>query len=227
MFASVPLQAPSFEQIEVQKAEALNRLSGFRGTYVMVSLPQEGTGTRQEVTLTISPDGRRTKLHVEGQDVAESAFNKKQKWTAFLAEKAYELITPENGYPIPPVFPPLRPAPGQVALTIDDLGVRIATNPSPVVSTPVTETLNSKNVTRIDAKAINTESDTQVQITQWFDQGTYILRQFELTKTTNGRSSRIICYLVKDEINAKIAPSEFELPANFATNFRRITPAAE
>lgn len=218
------IQAPSFEQIETQKTEAINKLTGFRGTYVMVSIPQEGTGTRQEVGLVISPDGRRTKLNVNGQDVAESAYNKKQKWTAYLTEKVYELTAPEEGYPLPPITPPLRPAEGQMSLTIDDLGVRFATNPAPVVAPAVPETLNGKKVTRYDAKALNPGSDSQVQITQWFDTGTYILRQFEITKTTKGRTSRILGYLVNDQINSAVPISEFDFPSKYANTFRKITP---
>ncbi len=217
-------QAPSFAQLEKQKVEAFGKLTGFRGTYVMVSLPQEGIGIRQEVTLTISPDGRRTKLYAEGQDVAESAYNKTVKWTAFLYDKTYELFQPEKGFLLPPDVPPLTPAAGEMSLTLDDLGPRFATNPAPEVTAPKTETIEGKALTRYDAKTISPSQKSQVQITQWFDPKTFIIKQFEITKTTDGRVSRIKGFLIKEDLNAKILATEFDLPANYATNFKRITP---
>lgn len=217
-------QAPSFEQLETQKIEALNKLTGFQGTYVMVSIPQEGTGIRQEVTLTISPDGRKTRLYTEGLDVAESAYTKKSKWTAYLLDKTYEVEEPENGFPLPPDVPPLKPNPGEMSLTLDDLGARFATNPSPIVSPAIEETIDGKKLTRYDAKTISSTLKSQVQITQWFEPKTFILRQFEITKTTSGKVSRIKGYLVKDTINTKINASEFDIPTKYLTSFRKINP---
>jgi hypothetical protein len=222
--AIVLTQAPSFAQLEKQKVDAFTKLTGFRGTYVMVSLPQEGVGIRQEVTLTISPDGRRTKLFAEGQDVAESAYNKKTKWTAFLYDKTYELNEPPEGFSLPPDIPPLTPKTGEMSLTLDDLGPRFATNPPPEVTAPTTENIDGKPYTRYDAKTISPSQKSQVQITQWFDPKTFIIKQFEITKTTDGRVSKIKGFLIKEDLNAKIAATEFDLPANFASTFRRINP---
>ncbi|MBS1712458.1 MAG: hypothetical protein JSS71_12105 [Armatimonadetes bacterium] len=224
--ALVPLllgQAPTFEQLEQMKQDAINKLTGFKGTYVMVSIPQEGAGMRQEVTLTISPDGRRTKLYTEGLDVAESAYNKKRKWTAYLLDKAYEMDEPEGGIELPPNAPKLTPAAGEMSLTLDDLGPRFATNPSPTVTAATEDTVDGKKLTRYDAKTISPTQKSQVQITQWFEPKTFVLRQFEITKTTEGRVSRIKGYLIKDSINTKVDPSEYDLPAAYS-GFKRIKP---
>lgn len=224
--ALVPLllgQAPTFDQLEQMKQEAINKLVGFKGTYVMVSIPQEGPGMRQEVTLTISPDGRRTKLYTEGLDVAESAYNKKRKWTAYLLDKAYEMEEPQDGITLPPSAPRLTPAVGEMSLTLDDLGPRFATNPAPNVAPATEDTVDGKKLTRYDAKTISPSQKSQVQITQWFEPKTFVLRQFEVTKTTDGRISRIKGFLVNDSINIKVNVSEFDLPAAYS-GFRRINP---
>lgn len=222
--ALILTQAPSFAQLEKQKVDAFGKLTGFKGTYVMVSIPQEGTGVRQEVTLTISPEGRRVKLYAEGLDVAESAYNKKSKWIAYILEKTYEISSPVEGFALPPDVPPLKPNPGEMSLTLDDLGPRFATNPNPEVAPSTNETIEGKTLTRFDAKTISPSQKSQVQITQWFDPKTFIIKQFEITKTTDGKVSRIKGFLIKEDLNAKIPVTEFDLPSNYANSFRRINP---
>lgn len=215
-------QSLSFQDLEDRKIEALNSTTGFRGTYVMVSIPSEGDATRQEVTLTISPEGRKTRLNVNGRDVAESAYTKTTKWTAILLDKVYQLNKPEGGFPVPPPVPPLRPAPGEMALTVDDLGVRFATNPAAILAAPRTEVVDGRSLTRYDAKTVNPETQTQVQIIQWFDANSFILRQFEIIKTTDDKVSRVKGYLVRDKIGTKIDSTEFDLPPEVSSGFRRI-----
>jgi hypothetical protein len=223
--ALILAQAPSFEQLEAKKVEAINKLTGFKGTYVMVSIPSEGIGIRQEVTLIISPQGRKTKLVVDATEVAESAYTAKQRWTAFHASKTYEIIAPAEGFPMPPDVPPLKPAAGQMSLTLDDLGARFATNPSPIMAEPTNETIENRKLTRYDAKTINPSTNSQVQITQWFEPTTFILRQWEIVKTTNGKVSRIKGFLVNDQINTKVEPTEFEIPRTIQATYRLIDPS--
>ncbi len=215
-------QTLTFQDLEDRKLEALNNMTGFRGTYVMISIPHTGDSSRQEVTLTVSPEGRKTRLSVNGQAVAESAYNKTTKWTAILIDKVYQVVKPEGGFSIPPPAPALRPAAGEMALTLDDLGVRFATNPQPTLTAPRTEEVDGKSLARYDAKTINPETKSQVQIIQWFDPGTFILRQFEIVKTTDDKVSRVKGYLVRDTLSTKIDPAEFEIPSEVLGTYRRI-----
>lgn len=217
-----PTQSLTFVQLEEKKVTALNQLTGFRGTYVMVSLPYEGIGIRQEVTLTISPEGRRTKLMVNGTVVGESAYNKKTKWTAIHGEKKYQVSEPPAGFKLPPDSDPITAATGQLNLTLDDLGPRFATNPAPTLTGPREETIEGKKLTRYDAKTVSAATNAQVQIIQWFDPNTFIVRRFEIIKTTDGKVSTVKGYLVNDTINTKINISEYDLPADIARTYRRI-----
>lgn len=217
-----PTQTLNFAQLEEKKVAALNSLTGFRGTYVMVSIPYEGVGIRQEVTLTISPDGRRTKLQVNGTVVGESAYNKKTKWTAIHQNKSYQLFEPPAGFKLPPDVDPLKAPAGQLNLTLDDLGPRFATNPDPTLTGPREETVEGKKLTRYDAKTVAEATKSQVQIIQWFDPNSFIVRRFEIIKTTDGKVSTVKGFLVNDTINTKINVSEFDLPADIARTYKRV-----
>lgn len=213
---------PSFAEIERLKYDAYLSHPHFRGTYVMVTLPQQGVGVRQEVVLTLSSSGRRLRVVADSTPLVESGWTARSRWTANLQGRVYTVETPERPIDLSPDYRPLPVEPGAMNVTLNEQGPRFNADPAPRVTERVSDNTDGVPTTKVTAVAENPGSRGRVTITQWFDRGTYIVRRFEIVKTTPEGQSRIVGFLTDADLRSPVPDSAFDLPSEIATQFTRV-----
>jgi hypothetical protein len=218
-----PGQPARFEQIEEEKFRAYSNLPSFRGTYVMVTLPSEGVGMRQAIEMVLSGSGRRVKVLQDGQPVVETGWTSKSRWTANHMTRQYVLEEPEGGLELKPAFKPLFVEPGRVNVQLNEMGPRFAADPNPQTSAPTLDTVDGRRLHKYVATARTPDGSSTVVFTQWFDEGTWIVRRFELEKSTSDGRSQIVGFLSEENFKAPIALADFMLPTDIAGKYQRIS----
>ncbi|MCU0315069.1 MAG: hypothetical protein MUC92_00590 [Fimbriimonadaceae bacterium] len=214
----------TFGQIEQKKYETFSQLKRFTGRYVLATLPEEGVGERQEVFLTLGESGRKSQITLNGRLLLESARSTKNRWLVSYTDRQYVFEElDEKTLAIAP-FVPLRVQTGSINFRVDESGMRFGSDPEPTVLSRTDETLDSRKVTKIVAKADNASTRGIVDVVQWFDQGTWIVRRFEITVTAQGKQRlKIVGTLQDANFKSEISDSAFNLPA-LANGFQRVRP---
>ncbi|MDI9636527.1 hypothetical protein QPK87_01270 [Kamptonema cortianum] len=219
---ATPQQRLTFNEIEQRKYEAFASHSGFKGKFVVITIPGEGAGTRQEVEVSITPIGKRIKVTVNGVAQMESGRTKDERWLAFHPGKVYQLKRDPGNIELNAPYKPLTVESGSLNFSVNEYGPRFATDPAPTITSQTDIEEEGRKVTRVDATATNTSTRGKVEISQVFDRGTWITRRFELVMTKDGKQlMRIVGFLQDDNQNANLAASFFTLPSEIQSNFKR------
>jgi len=214
--------APSFAAIEKSKYEAFAALTSFSGTYEVMTIPKDGAGSKQTVSILIAPTGRLTRIVSNGLPQFETAWTKAQRWTVFYPERRYSLAESSTDLPLTLPYAPLAAEPGSINFTMDQSGVRFAADPAPTVSAPVKETVEGKSVRKIVCSSRNQSTGGEMSISQWFDGEGWQLRRFELVLKSKGAVALTIRgNLVSDTPTPTVSESSFRLPDSIRQTFTR------
>lgn len=219
-----PQTLPTWADVEQKKFTAFTNLVGFAGTYDVASVPAEGAGFRQEVSYAFSPVARRMRVMVNGSAKLESAWTRDRKWVVYYAERKYSLVSAPGKIALTPPYQPLAVAPGSANFTVDDHGVRFASDPAPVVKSVEKETVEGATLRKITAEAKNSQTGGEMKVVQWFDGDGWIVRKFEITLISKGKTLMTIKGSLKgDKLGEVFDPRVFDLPANVVENFTKIS----
>ena len=214
---------PTFEDVEKNKYQAFAALATFKGTFVVVSVPQEGLAVRQEVELSLGQTGRRIKISVNGVPGFESGWTQDQKWIVSHAAKSYVSKQEAKAFKVTAPYHPLSVEKGAFNFTVDEYGPRFATDPRASVVSKDKVTFEGAQLTRIVAQAVNPSSNGEVSVTQWFLPDTWYLKRFEVVLTSKGTQLlKLVGFLQDGNFKASLPESTFQLPAEVSRNYKRV-----
>ncbi len=220
---STPQAASSFEDLEQKKYKYFTQLDSFTGTYVIVTVPPDGLVVRQEVGLTATSKGRRVKISVDGVTGLESGWTIDRKWIAFHTDKAYMVKDSQGGFPLAPVYKPLPVEKGSFNFTVDETGVRFATDPPPTVAPKSSEKIDGVEYDKYTSTAQNKTTNGVVTITQHLHKDTFLVSRFEVVLTTKGKQTfKLVGFLQNFNLKATVPANAFDLPADVTTKYRRV-----
>jgi len=214
--------APSFAEIEKKKYEALAQLSSFSGTYEVVSIPREGAGIKQSVTLLFAEEGRKATVVANGLPQIESVWTKSERWSVIYPQRTYSQKSYSQPMPLTEPYVALPSEAGSVNFAMDQTGVRFAASPEPKLDSTGEESVEGKPTTRYTFISRNTETGGEMKLTQWFDSGGWLLRKFELALSSrNGPVATIRGNLVKDTTTPEVSATSFRIPDSVRASFTR------
>lgn len=214
---------PTFEEVEKNKYQAFAALTSFKGTYVVVSVPEQGLAVRQEVQLTLGEKGRRIKISVDGNAGLESGWTQDQKWLVSHPNKTYVFKQESKGFKVTNPYHALGVDKGSFNFTVDEYGPRFATDPAAKVTAKQKATLDGAQTVKVDAQAVNAAGNGEVTVTQWFLPDSWYLKRFEVVLTSKGKELlKIVGFLQDANFKASLPESQFQLPAEVGRNYKKV-----
>lgn len=213
---------PDFATIERNKFEAFAQATQFQGTYQVVAAPTEGTAVRQDVELALGEAGRKIRVFLGQRLIYESAWTKDRKWVADHQRQAYTLVDAPGQIPLTEPYRALAAPANNLNFIVNDLGPRFAADPMPVVQSEAAGTVDGKRVRTVTAVSNNATTGGQVRLVQHFDEGTWIVRRFEITVSAAGKVSATITGFLRDDKRGPVAFGTFQLPSEVSQKYRRV-----
>jgi outer membrane lipoprotein-sorting protein len=92
----------------------------------------------------------------------------------------------------------------------------------PVVQSETAGTVDGKRVRTVTAVSNNATTGGQVRLVQHFDEGTWIVRRFEITVSAGGKVSATITGFLRDDKRGPVAFGTFQLPSEVSQKYRRV-----
>ncbi len=211
-----------FADVEKNKYNAFAALTSFSGTYEVVTIPKEGAGLKQSVTMLITADGRLTRIISNGLPQIESSWTKSERWTIWYGERRYSIVESATPLPLTLAYIPLATEAGSINFAMDQSGVRFAADPEPVVVPAVKESLEGKAVRRISCSSKNQATGGEMSLSQWFDGDGWLLRKFELQLKSKGVLVLTVRGTLTGDTTTPTAPANaFHLPDSIKATFTR------
>lgn len=209
---------PSFGEIEKAKYEAFSAYVG-SGKYEVFTLP---SAVKQSITFSVGPLGRRVRVTNGETEVAESGWTKDTKWLVNHVTQQYSEVKAEGAIRLVEPYEALKAEKGRANFSVQDMGPRFAADPVPAVVKDEVVTVEGRKQRRIEALAKNGAGDGEIRIVQFFDEGTWITRQFSLEISAGGKSVlRLTGHLREDK---KEAPGlgAFAFPNRVIGRYQRV-----
>lgn len=212
----------SFQEFEKRKYETFASLRSFRGRYKIITAKSDGTAMRQDLVYQFGPKGRQMLLLINNKPFAELGWNETQVWRVSYNDKTLQSGKVEVPLNLKP-FEKLKSTAGQMNFVAGEFGIRFGFDPEPTVTGPDLEVTGDFKEDRYSITIKDDAQDSVANIRQWCDQGTFLIRRFEILVTVKGTRQLLVRgELLEDDQRAVIPPTVGQVPTELPRDFKRV-----